>query len=199
MPRPDPARRQPAGGSDLGPFPARHGQPSGGGPEPVTGEPVCGPPARKRQREATPSQRALGLLVRREHSRRELLTKLTSRGIDPRDAGEAVDRMTSEGWQDDARFAASLARMRAHGGYGPVRIRAELDTHRIGSEAVEAALSAQEASGDADWLAQARDLVLRRYGAEAWSDTRLRRKAADFLFRRGFESDCVREATRPEA
>ena len=41
-------------------------------------------PARRnrRQREQTPLQRALGLLVRREHSRKELGRKLKARGIE---------------------------------------------------------------------------------------------------------------------
>src|SRR5690606_25599647 len=80
------------------------------------GAPGAGPGGdagrRKRRRpEPTPAQRALGLLVRREHSRKELANKLVSRGVARGEAEAVVERMASEGWQDDARFAASLARM----------------------------------------------------------------------------------------
>src|SRR5688572_13007666 len=67
----------------------------------------------------SPTQRALGFLVRREHSRKELTRKLTSRGLDATEAAAAVERLAGEGWQDDARFAESLVRSRAGNGYGP--------------------------------------------------------------------------------
>jgi regulatory protein len=151
---------------------------------------------RTRRRELTPAQRALGLLVRREHSRKELTRKLTARGVPEDEAGRAVRRMTAEGWQDDARFASSLARMRRAHGYGPIRIRAELATHGLGEEMIDTALAALDASGEADWPAIARDLVRRRYGVTLSDDIALRRKAADFLMRRGFDGDSVRYATR---
>ena len=81
---------------------------------------------RRPKSEPTPTQRALGLLVRREHSRRELTRKLTARGVERDDAVAAVDKLEAAGWQDDSRFAESLVRSRATNGYGPVRIRAEL-------------------------------------------------------------------------
>ena len=76
-------------------------------------------PGKRRRPELTPAQRALGLLVRREHSRKELTRKLTARGVEADDAQAAVERMTAEGWQDDARFAELLVRSRANNGYGP--------------------------------------------------------------------------------
>ena len=79
-----------------------------------------------RRPEPTPAQRALALLVRREHSRPELARKLRARGIPADEARGAVERMTEAGWQDDLRFACSLVRSRVAGGQGPVRIRAEL-------------------------------------------------------------------------
>lgn len=148
-------------------------------------------PGKRRRPELTPQQRALGLLVRREHSRKELARKLTSRGVQAEDAQAAVDRMTAEGWQDDARFAEQLVRSRANNGYGPLRIRAELGTHGLDREAVAAAMDSYEG----DWGENARDLVRRRFpgGADAPA---LRRKAADFLIRRGFSGDQVRAAAR---
>ena len=137
----------------------------------------------------------MGLLVRREHSRKELARKLEARGVDAGEAEATVARMAGAGWQDDGRFAASLARVRSQAGYGPLRIRAELSTHGLGEDAIGAAFEALAEAGDDDWPTVARDLVRRRYGARLVDDLALRRKAADFLFRRGFDGGTVRAAT----
>jgi len=147
---------------------------------------------RRRAVELTPVQRALGLLTRREHSKKELARKLAARGIEADDAQAAIEKLAGNGWQDDGRFAAILLRARARNGCGPVRIRAELATHGLDREVVEAALVAF----DGDWAENARDVVRRRFGEQVFSDRGLRRKAADFLFRRGFASEHVRAATQ---
>ena len=147
--------------------------------------------ARSRKPPPTATQRALGLLVRREHSRKELTRKLTARGVEADDAQAAVERMTAEGWQDDARFAEQLVRSRANNGQGPIRIRAELGTHGLDRDAVAAAMDAY----DGDWTENARDLVRRRFPGGA-DDLAVRRKAADFLARRGFDGDQIRAAVR---
>jgi regulatory protein len=150
-------------------------------------------PGRRRKREpATPLQRALGLLVRREHSRKELTRKLTSRGLDAHEVEAAVEKLADAGWQDDTRFAESLVRNRVSGGYGPLHIRAELRTHGLDSDAIAAALETFEGN----WTENARDLVRRRYGDSIPDDLALRRKAADMLMRRGFPGEVVQEATR---
>lgn len=151
-------------------------------------------PRRRGRPELTPQQRALGLLVRREHSRRELARKLTARGIEPDAARDAVDRMTAEGWQDDDRFAEQLIRTRAANGYGPLHIRAELGTHGIDRDRVQAAMEAFEAS-EGDWMSLAQDLVRRRFAGRL-EDPVIQRKAADLLARRGFTAEQVRRASR---
>jgi regulatory protein len=147
------------------------------------------PDSRKRkQRELTPLQRALALLVRREHSRKELTRKLAERGIESEAASAAVDRLTGDGWQSDARFAEMLVRTRVAHSQGPVRIRAELGSHGLDRDAIEAAMAAFEG----DWRQIAQDLASRRFGPDFVSDLTHRRKAADFLYRRGFDGETVR-------
>jgi regulatory protein len=148
-------------------------------------------PQRRNARELSATQRALGLLTRREHSRKELTRKLTSRGMDAAEVETAVEKLSSDGWQNDARFAETLVRVRSSGGYGPVRIRVELATHGLDRDAIAAAL----ATFCGDWAEIASDLVRRRFGPVAALDLNQRRKAADFLMRRGFESGAVRAAT----
>jgi regulatory protein len=149
-----------------------------------------------RRAESTPAQRALALLVRREHSKQELIRKLLARGIPKEDAVAAVGKMAQAGWQDDARFACSLARTRVRAGYGPLRIHAELASHGLGGEAIEAAFVALAETGEDNWASRARDLVRRRFSMPADTTMPLQRKAADFLIRRGFDSDSVRAAIR---
>ena len=143
------------------------------------------------RKEPTPAQRALGLLVRREHSRPELARKLRARGVPAEEATAAVGQMAASGWQDDARFACSLARSRVAGGYGPVRIRAELASHGLDEAAIQAAFNALAEAGDDDWEVRARQLLERRFGTDL-SIPAVRNKAQGFLLRRGFEGDCVR-------
>jgi regulatory protein len=146
--------------------------------------------ARSRRPPPTATQRALGLLVRREHSRKELGRKLAARGVEPTEAQAAIDKLASAGWQDDARFAELLVRSRASSGHGPLHVRAELRTHGLDSDAIAAAMD----GFDGDWNAIARDLVRRRFGADGVKALAGQRKAADFLLRRGFAMEQVRAA-----
>src|SRR3970040_1219676 len=105
--------------------------------------------------ELSPIQRAVGLLSRREHSRLELTRKLCERGLAADEVEAAVEKLATDGWQDDARFAQFLLRSRVSGGYGPIRIRAELATHGLDRDAISSAL----AEFDGDWAPNARDLL----------------------------------------
>ena len=160
--------------------------------EPSGGDAGTGRPRRRRgTTELTPAQRALGLLVRREHSRKELTRKLRAKGVASDEAKAAVEQMTEAGWQSNERFAEQLVRSRASQGHGPVRIRAELSTHGLGDEAIRATLDAFEE----DWTRLARGLVERRFGESLHGDRTLQRKAGEFLIRRGFTLDQMRRAT----
>ena len=146
--------------------------------------------ARSRKPPPTATQRALGLLVRREHSRKELTRKLAARGVEAGEAEAAIDKLAEAGWQDDARFAQSLVRSRSQAGYGPAWLRAELGTHGLQEAVILAALDEAEV----DWTQVATALVRRRFGACGPLGLEPRRKATDLLLRRGFGFDQVRAA-----
>lgn len=200
------ARRDaPRARSDAGRVDASVPEPSAGPHPQDVGADDLGPPyeslfgdqadsrrrPRRERKPATALQRALGLLTRREHSRKELTRKLVSRGVDAAEVEAAVDKLTGAGWQDDRRFAESLVRSRASAGYGPLHIRAELGTHDLPADVRQSALD----EFDGDWSELARDPVRRRFGRI--DDDRVReRKAADWLLRRGFPSDIVRAVSR---
>lgn len=147
---------------------------------------------RKGGTEPSAYQRALGLLVRREHSRKELGRKLSAKGVERHDADEALDKLNRQDFQNDARFAAALARSRAASGYGPQRIRAELAMHGLPRDDIAAALDACER----DWDASASDLAARRFANKDLGDATVRRKAMDFLLRRGFDQKSAQAALR---
>lgn len=144
---------------------------------------------RPRRRPAKPAadayQQALGLLVRRERSRAELSRKLRERGVEPAEADATIDRLSGQGYQDDDRFAGALARTRAAAGYGPQRIRMELNQHGIRGQAQDAALDTCEV----DWSASALDLLTRRYSPAQLDDRAVRHKALALLLRRGFDQE----------
>jgi regulatory protein len=142
--------------------------------------------------EPTAYQRALGLLVRREHSRKELGRKLVAKGVEREDMDLALDKLRRQDFQNDARFASALARSRSSSGYGPARIRAELATHGLSREDIAAAIETCEL----DWDAAARDIVARRYANKDLGNPDQRRKAVDFLLRRGFEQKAAFAAVK---
>ncbi len=148
--------------------------------------------ARRRRPEPSPTQRALGLLTRREHSQKELHRKLTARGVESDVAHTVVEKLTAAGWQSETRFAESLLRSRASSGYGEAYIRAELAMHGLDSSTIAAAFDGCEQ----DWDALAADLVRRRHPQALTDDFAAQRKATAFLLRRGFSMEQARRALR---
>jgi regulatory protein len=153
---------------------------------------VAGKGAKSPRPERSAYDKAMGLLARREHSARELKTKLAQRGHARDEAGEVVDRLKDQHYQDDERFAGSLARRRAAQGYGPQRIHAELKSHGVTDVAIRVAVAAL----DTDWVASAAAQLRRHAGAAPPPDAAERAKRAQFLLRRGFDAATVRAVTR---
>lgn len=134
--------------------------------------------------------RAVRLLERRPHFRREVELKLARAGFAPEEIDAAVARLTELGHIDDAAhaksYAASLALRKR---YGAARIRQELARRGAAPAAIAAALEGGDRESE---LERARD------AATAWS-----RKGggkatvlARHLERRGFASDVVLRVLR---
>ena len=145
---------------------------------------------------STPSaySKALGLLARREHSRRELKQKLDRGGYAKEDAADALERLGEQHYQDDGRFAEVLIRTRSAQGYGPMRLRAELKSHGLSDAQIRRLI---DESG-IDWTASASAQLRRRYGAKGTTDPSERAKRAQFLLRRGFPAATVRYVTHAD-
>jgi regulatory protein len=138
--------------------------------------------------------KALGLLARREHSRKELRQKLSRNGYAGEEAGAALDRLGEQHYQDDERFAQALIRNRSAQGYGPMRLRAELKSHGLSEARIRDLLDA----AGIDWAQAAAAQLRRRYGAAAAGDPAERARRAQFLLRRGFPAATVRDVTHAD-
>ncbi len=138
--------------------------------------------------------KALALLARREHSQRELHTKLQRAGYAREQIAAAIERLMADHYQDDARFAQSLIRSRVSQGYGPRRLHAELKTHGLDDARIAQWLEAVQV----DWTLSAIEQLRRHYGTAVPDDRAQRLRRAQFLLRRGFAAATVRAATQAD-
>jgi regulatory protein len=137
--------------------------------------------------------KAMGLLARREHSRKELRQKLDRGGYARDETAEALERLGEQHYQDDDRFAEALIRNRSAQGYGPMRLRAELKSHGLSDARIRGLLD----SADIDWAESAAAQLRRRYGTGT-TDPAERARRAQFLLRRGFPAATVRDVTHAD-
>lgn len=138
--------------------------------------------------EAGLREAATRLLARREHSRRELATKLVRKGWEAAAVEKVITDFAAAGLQSDARFAEHFARNRAERGYGPVRIRAELNERGVDKADARAALD----DLDVDWADHARAWYRRKYGDAPPEDRREQARRLQALGRRGFAHEHLR-------
>ena len=113
---------------------------------------------------------ALRLLVRREHSELELRHKLLARQFDDDIIDRVVAELVGQGLLSDRRFADVYARARFERGFGPLRIRCELQQRGVAAELVGETLA--QLSGD--WLDSATRQRRKRFGADLPEDARAR-------------------------
>ncbi len=138
---------------------------------------------RRRQIEAI----CLRLLALRDHSRRELLDKLGSRGFEPGEAEPVINAMAEQNWQSDARYAESYIRQRIASGYGPVRIRHELQQRGIAYADPDAQIGEQ-----GGWQNLLMDVYGKKYGDETSLTQNEWLKRSRFLQQRGFTAEMIK-------
>lgn len=128
-------------------------------------------------RDRTAVERAAGMLSRRAYARADLERRL-ARGAGEVSARRAVERLDALGVLDDRRYADDLAETRLRAGWGPLRIRHDLEQAGVDRTIVDAVL----ATIDADrWAAAERVACGTRTGQAA-----LRR-----LIGRGFDPELI--------
>jgi regulatory protein len=136
--------------------------------------------------------RALRLLARREHTRRELEQKLAPHVEDPGELTALLDDLSARGFISESRVVEQLVHSRGHR-YGPARIRQLLTQRGVPDEVMQPALSRLK-DGEID---AARALWLRKFGAEP-RNTAERAKQIRFLQARGFSLNAAMRVVRGE-
>jgi regulatory protein len=143
---------------------------------------------------------AVSLLARREHAERELRQKLfrkqSNEKFDGCDSFEGavssvLERLKGLGFLSDARYAQMLLRSRYARGFGPERVRQELQQGGLDNELI--ALSFEEF--EEDWFESALRAREKRFGLGILDqDIKLKAKQVRFLSSRGFSFDQVNYA-----
>jgi len=142
---------------------------------------------------------AIGLLARREHSRRELTRKLTQRGFDATAISQVLFTLEQESLLSESRFIGMIVRVRSSKGLGPLRIIAELQTHGISQRDIEQ----NEDWQATDWIYVGCVARAKRFTEKQPNDTtplglEEKIKQTRYLIQRGFQVDQVREILKTD-
>ncbi len=139
-------------------------------------------------------ERAMRLLVRREHGRKELELKLLQRELPLDLITSVLDNLAEERLQCDVRFAEAYTRMRVSRLYGSNKIRADLQARHLEQSITEDAINTNEA----DWAVIAFEALEKKFGRELGGsfkmDFETKAKMQRYLYRRGFEISEIQSA-----
>jgi regulatory protein len=133
-------------------------------------------------------QRALRLLVRREHSRAELSRKLAAHGTEE-EIANVLTQLETEGLLSDARAAGAFVRAHAER-FGIVRLRQDLRKRGLDPE-----LAGADFAELGNELERARLVWSKKFPAAPESATEWARQAR-FLQSRGFTPETIRKLLR---
>ncbi|MCK8516463.1 recombination regulator RecX [Methylonatrum kenyense] len=132
--------------------------------------------------------KAVRLLARREHSRKELQRKLRQRQYPESLIADTLELLEQRGYLDNQRFAEAFIRERIGKGHGPLRITADLRERGIKDGMIRALLDAAEV----DWQQQAAVVRERRFGTAPPANRTEWGRQGRFLAGRGFSAEQVR-------
>lgn len=121
---------------------------------------------------------AMRYLLRREHSRVELMQKMLGKGVDEAVAEQACAVLQDKDFLSDARFAQALINTKARAGYGHSWIAASLRSKGVASVVMDAAFD----ECAIDWRDVAQEALQRKMRQTKGLD---RQKCVAFLLRKG--------------
>ncbi len=131
--------------------------------------------------------RALRLLARREYSRFELQTRLSSDSADSEELESLLDDFEGKGWLSEQRFVDAVVRTRRPR-FGSVKVLHELKAKGVSEDGIA---RAREALAESE-VSAARTVWRKKFGEKPVSMSE-RAKQARFLGGRGFSADVVRK------
>jgi len=129
------------------------------------------------------------LLAGREYSCAKIEQKLLDKGFEPADIAPILEEMRQNGTISDRRYTEIYIRSRQNKGYGPLRIRQELQAQGLSKEMIEDQLNI----ADNLWFAEANRVWQKRFRGKAPSDIKERGKHFRFLQYRGFTPEQIKQ------
>lgn len=159
-------------------------------------------PTSRRPAYARLIDRAVRILAVRDHSEQELRRKLSA-PVMGKNGPEEIDATADDyerviAWchehhyLDDERFVMRFIASRSRKGYGPARIRQELNQKGISRESTEKAMRECEI----DWSEMAHEQAVRKYGEPLPSNFSEKVKVQRFLLYRGYLMDDIQQIWR---
>ncbi len=138
------------------------------------------------------NERAIRLLARREHSKKELIQKLLNKVPVPESTiSKVVNQIAAQGYQSDDRFVEMYVRSQSHKFYGPIKTINELSfVHGISETLIDQYVN----HGAVDWLQIALAALNKKYRMNANLDLDVKSKAFRYLTGRGFPVDIINQA-----
>ena len=130
---------------------------------------------------------ALDLLARREHSQLELKQKLIAKGYAANDVEPLLAQLIQESLQSDKRYTEAYVRVRVAAGFGPRRIKMELQRRGISDSLIEAYVHQDEEF----WWQLLSSVWQKKYGTKRALNVRAYAKELRFLTQRGFEPEQI--------
>ncbi|WP_396587441.1 regulatory protein RecX [Bermanella sp. R86510] len=139
--------------------------------------------------EAGLKRKAIDLLARREYSFAELEKKLIPLTEDESLVYGVLQWLIDNSLQSDERFAGMYVRSKALSGYGPVRIKMELNQKGVQEHVIEQAFFDVEA--ELNWDESVDHLIIKKARSLNMSEPKDKNKVMGYLQRRGFNLDQI--------
>ncbi len=128
----------------------------------------------------------MNLLSRREHSEKEIYMKLIKFVESKIRLNDEIEKLKNEDLLSDARFSEAYMRSRFNSGFGPVRIKYELNKKGVSKILIDRALI----ETDLDWDQKMTDEYKKKYDSNRTKDQNFL-KISKFLLYRGFDLEKI--------
>jgi len=130
----------------------------------------------------------LRYLSQRDYGIQELTDRLLTKGFSLSAIDTALILLQSQGYLNEQRFAESYIQFRAKKGFGPERIKLELQQKKVLGERVQVAF----AELNIDWVTMACRAKDKKFGEGTPADHSAYAKQWRFLQYRGFSADDIK-------
>lgn len=140
-------------------------------------------------------ERAMDLLARREHSREELCKKLVLKGYSSEEITPVVNQLREEGLQDDVRFTEIYISYRANAGFGPRRIRLELQERGVDEPLIDRFMWVE----NMDWQSLLKTVWQGKFNEFVEFGTKAYAAQQRFLMQRGFDPEDIHQLLKHQA